>query len=202
MAAGGWKSLVFIDLETCGFAGTPLFLAGILRWDGSALVLDQYMARTYAEEGAVVDAAVTAVRDRCAVSFNGKSYDIPFLRERAGRHGMDPPRPRAHLDLLHAARRRWRHRLPDCRLVTLEAALGGRPRTADVPGRDVPERYHAYVRTGRARLIVPVLRHNRDDLLTLVAILSRLDQELPAPGRPDRRRAADRSVLGLTTFFA
>ena len=59
-------------------------------------------------------------RRRCLVTFNGKSFDVPFVRERAVAHRLTPPPHLTHVDLLHASRRRWRDRVPNCKLTTLE----------------------------------------------------------------------------------
>jgi uncharacterized protein YprB with RNaseH-like and TPR domain len=44
----------------------------------------------------------------------------------------------------------------------------------DVPGREVPERYRDYVRTGDPRWIAPVLEHNRRDVAAMAVLLKRL----------------------------
>ncbi len=169
------EDALFLDLETCGFAGNPLFLSGLLRVEGDRVVLIQLLARTYAEEASVAAATMALLeRHPLLVTFNGKAYDVPFLRERVIRHGLPWREPEAHLDLLHAARRRWRDVLPDCRLTTLETRFTGRRRSGDVPGSEVPARYHAFVKEGAAAGLVPVLRHNLLDLLTLVALLGAL----------------------------
>src|SRR5437867_55737 len=46
--------VLFLDLETCGFSGTPLFLIGLLRQADGELVVEQLLARTYDEEPAVL----------------------------------------------------------------------------------------------------------------------------------------------------
>ena len=90
-----------------------------------------------------------------------------------------PPR---HLDLLHAARRRWRDVLPDCRLQTLEARVCRRWRSGDVPGEEVPGLYHDFVRHGDAHRLVPVFHHNLLDVITMAEIA----RALCAPRHPDR----------------
>ncbi len=181
LAGRGLEGALFLDLETCGFSGTPLFLTGALRIREGRVEVIQLVARHYAEEASVVAASLDLLREHpLLVTFNGKSYDLPFLRERAVRHGMDPVEPAGHLDLLHAARRRWRDVLPDCRLQTLETRFTGLRRAGDVPGSEVPERYHAFVRGGPASDLVPVLRHNLLDLITLVTLMGALDGDPPA----------------------
>jgi uncharacterized protein YprB with RNaseH-like and TPR domain len=175
--ASGIEMALFLDLETCGFAGTPLFLGGALWVEGERAVLVQLLARSYTEEASVIEGLLELLTPRpLLVTFNGKSYDLPFLRDRAIRFGLPPPSPPGHLDLLHAARRRWRDILPDCRLTTLEARLTGRRRGGDVAGSEIPDRYHSFVRDGGMQKLVPILRHNQLDLLTLLALLGSLSK--------------------------
>ena len=171
---------MFLDLETCGFSGNPLFLVGAVLAGGGRARAVQLLARNYAEEASVIEAALGLFRGRpLLVTFNGKAYDLPFLRDRACRHGMRVVEPAGHLDLLHAARRRWRGGLPDCRLATLERRLLGVVRADDLPGREVPERYHAFVRGAGSP--APILRHNLTDLATLISILALLHRPPAAP---------------------
>ncbi len=170
--------LLLLDLETTGFAGTPLFLAGLIevRGSGEAGVIEQLFARDYSEEGAVIEAIARRLADRpTLVTFNGKSYDLPFLRDRAACTRVALPEPAEHVDLLHAARRRWRDVLPDCRLPTVEAHLGGSPRIGDVPGREIPARYHDAVRRGDPSGLASVFLHNALDLVTLARLYVALD---------------------------
>ncbi|NIS82394.1 MAG: hypothetical protein GTO14_19800 [Anaerolineales bacterium] len=75
------------------------------------------------------------------------------------------------MDLLHPARRLWRHSLPDCRLGTLERTLLGVRRTADdVPGELIPGMYLDYLRTGDASDMGRVVYHNAVDILSLVGL--------------------------------
>jgi uncharacterized protein YprB with RNaseH-like and TPR domain len=76
-----------------------------------------------------------------------------------------------HLDVLYECRRRGAGWLPDCRLQTIEQAVCGRHRVGDVPGRDIPPLYHAFVARGDARLVGPILWHNVLDLVTMAQIL-------------------------------
>jgi len=76
-----------------------------------------------------------------------------------------------HLDLLHAARRRWRHEVPNCRLVTLEWHLCGRQRSGDIPGSEIPRVYHEFVRRGYSASMKQVFHHNVLDLVTLAELL-------------------------------
>ncbi|MCC6350658.1 MAG: ribonuclease H-like domain-containing protein [Candidatus Eisenbacteria bacterium] len=189
IAAMGLERILFLDLETCGLAAAPVFLAGTMHWNGTDFVLRQYFARDYAEEPALL-AAVSAQAGAfdLLVTFNGKSFDVPFLASRALTHGVPLTLPRAHFDLLHASRRRWRLELPDCRLQTLESRVCRRRRTGDVPGSEVPGLYHDYVKRGDPWRLVPVFHHNLLDVITMADILFALcDGRGP---RPPRRSTA------------
>jgi len=171
----GLERALFLDLETCGLASSPVFLAGTMHWNGEDFVLRQYFARHYGEEAALLAAVSDHARGfEALVTFNGKAYDAPFLTARALTHGVELQLPRHHLDLLHHARRQWREELPDCRLTTLEWRVCRRRRVGDVPGDQIPGLYHDYVRNGDPWRLVPVFHHNLLDVTTMADILHTL----------------------------
>ena len=180
----GLTGAVFVDLETGGFANSPVFLAGTMHWNGSDYVVRQYFARDYAEEAALVDELTRYLASfDTVISFNGKSYDVPFLGDRAALHRVAFARPARHLDLLHHARRRWKGVYPDCRLVTLELHVCRRRRSGDIPSDEVPGLYHDFVKHGGAHRLVPVFHHNLLDVITMDELLRELVHDpLPPEG--------------------
>lgn len=170
-ASGDGRSMVFLDLETTGLSATPLFLAGVLLERSGELRAIQLLARDYSEERCLIGALDDLMTgfDTC-VTFNGKSFDMPYLKERAKYHKMALKAAPEQLDLLHHARRRWKHRLPDCRLLTLEWFILGRRRMGDVGGWEVPCIYHEFVHTGDATRLKQVLRHNFMDLVSMAEL--------------------------------
>jgi uncharacterized protein YprB with RNaseH-like and TPR domain len=195
-APAGWldaRRTLVIDIETGGFAGTEVFLIGVVMADIRPLRVIQWLARDYAEEAALLHALAEVAQQRDIwVSFNGKSFDEPFLRDRALIHRVALPRPRLHVDLLHLARRRFRGRLPDCRLQTLERHVLGWQRAGDVPGAEIPGLFHLFMRTRNPAPIIPVIEHNQLDLVSSTELLSRLVPQLApaamACGTADRKR--------------
>jgi len=186
LAEAGLSRALFLDLETGGLSSSPVFLAGTMRWNGETFVLRQYFARHYGEEATLLRALGELTSEfEFLVTFNGRSYDAPFLKGRAVTHGLKLRLPPRHLDLLHAARRRWREDLPDCRLQTVERHVCGRWRTGDVPGEEVPGLYHDYVRKGDPWRLIPVFHHNLLDVITMAEILDALCR----PASALRRRA-------------
>lgn len=162
---------LFIDTETTGLAGSMVFLLGAMRISGGRITLRQVFARDYREEPALLEEWAELLSGaEMLVSFNGKAFDVPVLRDRLGYHGIASPDEPPHLDLLHAARRRWRDVLPDCRLQTLEWRVCGRRRAGDIPGEEIPDVYHRFVRTGDSADVISVFHHNALDLITLADI--------------------------------
>ena len=87
--------VLYLDLETCGLAGSMIFLVGLVRQTEQGLVLSQLLARNYAEEKAVLETFWRTVADtRVLVTFNGKSFDWPLVHDRSTLHhlGIDARR--------------------------------------------------------------------------------------------------------------
>ena len=167
------EDLLFMDTETCGFSGTAVFLVGLMSYADEQLIFEQYLARNYTEEAGILQAfAERLAAAGVLVTFNGKAFDMNMIRERSAFHAVElgPAEP-PHLDLLHESRRRWRGQLANCRLQTLERYICGRHRTGDIPGAEIPDAYHDFVRTSDARRLKDILHHNLLDLLTMAELL-------------------------------
>ncbi|MGH7726841.1 MAG: ribonuclease H-like domain-containing protein, partial [Candidatus Eiseniibacteriota bacterium] len=181
MAGRGLGGAVYLDLETCGLTNASVFLAGTMHWNGTDFVVRQYFARDYAEEAALVHELIGFLTGfETLITYNGKSYDVPFLTDRANLHRMAFVPPPRHLDLVHHARRRWAGEFPNCRLVTLELYVCGRRRSGDIPSSEVPGLYHDYVRYGAAHRLIPVFHHNLIDVITMDEILRALIEDTAA----------------------
>ncbi|HHY47174.1 MAG TPA: hypothetical protein GX506_07770 [Firmicutes bacterium] len=170
---------VFLDIETTGLYFTlPLFLIGMLYRIGEGLIMvEQYLARTPEEEGAILEAAMDRLSGfKTAITYNGRRFDIPYLRARAAMMGTGGRLNLHEIDLLMPVRRRYRGLLPDCRLSTAGTYLMGLRRDGDIPGWMVPEIYYRFIDTRCADTIRPVLEHNIMDLLTLELLSELLTQ--------------------------
>jgi len=82
-----------------------------------------------------------------------------------------------HFDILHFSRRAWKEKLPNCRLTTLEKFLFGTERKDDISSALVPEFYETYLRTKNVGPLIPIIEHNRQDLITLANVFSRLHKQ-------------------------
>jgi hypothetical protein len=166
--------LLFMDTETCGLAGTMIFLVGLMKWQDGQLIAEQFLARDYSEEAAILDIFNRQYEQAgVLVTFNGKSFDLTQIRERSAFYGLQSPWAQPpHLDLLHEARRRWKGQLRRFSLQHLERRLLGRHRAGDIPGAAIPDAYHDFVRSGDARRIRDILHHNLLDLLTMAQLVT------------------------------
>ena len=163
--------LLFIDLETLGLFSRPIILFGIAEIRSGTLIISQYLLRDIAEEVPAISAVFDKLaEDRVIVSYNGKAFDIPYLAGRSAFYGRPVRIGNPHYDLLHFARKRWKDHIPDCRLVTIEQHLLGTGREDDIPGAMVPEFYETFMTTGNPGPLVPIVTHNRQDLVSLARL--------------------------------
>jgi len=167
-------SFAYIDTETTGMggAGALVFLAGVAKFENGLLRLRQYLLPSPQYEGGLLGGlAVDLAGAGAFVSYNGKSFDLPMLETRYILSRKEPSlRGVPHLDLLHPNRRLLKGEFDSHRLVALERELLGFERERDCPSAEVPMRYLLFQRTSDPTHILPVLRHNAWDILSLVAL--------------------------------
>jgi uncharacterized protein YprB with RNaseH-like and TPR domain len=173
------EDYVYLDIETLGLFSRPIILFGVGVIENGRLAVYQYLLRNIGEERAALIATLGHLAgDRPAlVTFNGKAFDLPYVKERLAYYGMGAPGHIPHFDVLHFSRRRWRGSMPSLRLTVLEEEILGIRRKDDIPGQMVPEFYEAYLLTGNCGPLVPVIEHNRQDVVSLALLFFRLLEE-------------------------
>jgi len=146
---------------------------------GDGLVIEQMLARDYTEEPALLRHVQSVLESTdVLVTYNGRTFDLPFIHDRMVYHLLDYRFGGEHLDLLPHARRLYRGVFPDCKLQTLEVRLCGFPeRTDDIPGEDIPQAYHDFVASSNAGILAPIFRHNARDLIVLCDVLLRVVEQ-------------------------
>jgi hypothetical protein len=173
------EDYVFLDIETLGLFSRPIILFGIGIIENGNLEVHQYLLRDIEEEQAALMATLGHVSgDRPAlVTFNGKSFDVPYVSDRLAYYGMGSLARIPHFDVLHFSRRRWKDQLLSLRLAALETEILGICRDDDIPGQMVPEFYEAYLRTGNCGPLIPIVKHNKQDVVSLALLFFNLLEE-------------------------
>jgi uncharacterized protein YprB with RNaseH-like and TPR domain len=184
-ATGG--DMMFLDTETTGLAGgtgTAVFMVGAARICGAQLTVRQYLLTAFSGEAAMLEHLRGWIGDAATlVTYNGKSFDLPLLRDRYRLSGFrDRFAPDAHLDLLHPVRRLFDRRWPDCRLVSVEERLLGYRRENDMPGSQAPLAWFDFIHGGDGGRLPRVAEHNLWDLVSLAALLPALAEAFRRPG--------------------
>jgi len=200
--AAGWQpdrhgplraeDLLFLDLETTGLsrsAETIAFLIGTGRWPSpgeeagaGGFQVNLIFLRDPADEALALDRLEHLLEQaRVIVTFNGRGFDLPLLRNRSllTRTFIELDKP--HLDLLPLCRRLFRARLSNCRLTTLERELLGFQRQGDVEGSEAPRIYNEWLRTGHPGELPLIIEHNRLDVALMAPLLHRLTRHLMDP---------------------
>jgi len=180
-AAGAFasKDFVFLDIETLGLFSRPIILFGVGTIEEDNFVVRQYLLRNISEEAAALTvlSGNFAGTKKALVTFNGKAFDLPYVQDRLTYYGIPPIARIPHFDVLHFARRRWKGQYSSCRLGKLESAILGLRRTDDVPGQMVPEFYETYLRTKNCGPLVPIVDHNRHDVISTARLFFSLLEE-------------------------
>ena len=153
-----------------------LWVFGIGAIENGTLNVHQYLLRDIAEEQAALYETIRHLSGerKALMTFNGKAFDLPYISDRLGYYGMDIPTRIPHFDVLHFSRRYWRDTFPSMRLTTLEREILQIHRKDDIPGQVVPEFYETYLRTGNCGPLVPIVEHNRQDIISLALLFFHL----------------------------
>ncbi|MGO8806687.1 MAG: ribonuclease H-like domain-containing protein [Candidatus Bathyarchaeia archaeon] len=171
------QDFAIVDIETLGLSERPIILLGVATPTKTHVCTSQFLLRDIQDEPGAIWALVSRLEPNLSlVTYNGRSFDIPYIRQRLAYYGLDAPLDNPHFDVLHFTRRALRHKLSDCKLETVEKYIGIK-RDINIPGALVPHFYETYLRTKNAGPLVAIVEHNRQDLLTLGTLFSKLYEE-------------------------
>lgn len=168
------RQIVFFDIETTGFSRRfhQVGLISLAYRLEDRLELIQYLAEEPAEEGLIITAALREINQHLAyVSYNGDRFDIPFLNERSHRLGLASRlEPKRSLDLYRLLGRG--------KLIQTEA-MSGFERQDELSGAQWAKGYRRFLAQPSEELRDRLLRHCREDVLSLVQLLQSAPADHP-----------------------
>lgn len=170
------ENILFIDIETTGLSRehTDLYLIGCAHFDENGYNTIQWFADSPTEETDIIKAFIEYIKDRftCLIHYNGNHFDIPYLKYKAGSHGLsDPFLSLESIDIYLMIKPYKRLlSLTSLRQRCVEELLGI---NSDDPytGRELIGVYRSYVKNPSVKLLTPLLYHNNEDLKGMAYIL-------------------------------
>ncbi|MBX9783610.1 MAG: ribonuclease H-like domain-containing protein [Chitinophagaceae bacterium] len=142
------SDFAFIDIETLGLSEVPLFLIGIATFKKDYLITNQIFVRELKEEKAALHFLGELLQGKQAIgTFNGKTFDVPFIRRRMERHDLKHEIKLPHFDMKYLSQRAFSNLVFDFKLSTLERKLFNVERVNDVSGFEIPYYYKTYLKT-------------------------------------------------------
>lgn len=176
--------LLFFDTETTGLstgAGNVIFLIGYARLTEEGIEVTQHLLESPSDEAAFLSGFLEDfAEDDYLVSYNGKSFDWPQVKSRHAFIRKQLPKLPSfgHIDLLHSARRLWKHELPSCRLSIVEEHKLHIYRKHDIPGSMAPILYFDYLHDKDPLHLKGVIDHNDQDVRSLVYLYEEIARKL------------------------
>ena len=173
------ENFKFMDIETKGLSNVPIILIGVAEIKGDKIIASQYFLRDYIEEPNIIEAYLSHLdEDSIHVTFNGKTFDVPFIKNRCRYNGIDADLDLPHLDLMYFAKSMWNEKLPNCQLQTIEKEIFGIEREDDVPGQYIPGYYDTYLSKNNIGPVVPIIEHNCQDIISLASFLEKMYKDV------------------------
>ena len=148
--------VAFVDIETTGLGGPGDYITTIVLLDGQEL-------KHYVRDDNLEDFVADIDAYRLLVTYNGKCFDIPFIRDYFGISV-----PHAHIDLRYVlASLGYRGGLKGC-----ERQLGlDRQELADVDGFFAVLLWFDYIKNSNAHALETLLAYNAHDVVNLSTLM-------------------------------
>lgn len=169
------RDILFLDIETTGFlaSGSSIYLIGCAYYNEGNWRIRQWFAQSPEEEAELLSAFFDFAKSYLyLIHYNGNTFDLPFLKKKAEKYGIDYPlSEKKGLDIYRRITPYKNFlRLPDCKLKTIEQFLGLH-REDTYTGGELIQVYHDYTVSHDYNLYHTLLLHNSDDMKGMLEIL-------------------------------
>lgn len=185
------NDLLFLDIETLGAYDSPIIILGLGYFNKDIFEIHIFFARDFSEEIAMCEHLKNEILPhfKCFVTYNGKSFDIPYIANRFLYYFDDNPMISKddipyemsnskfhHIDLYHNCRRKFRDNFTGFTLTNMEEKILNMKRNFDIPGILVGLCYRKYLEDPLRHigLIKKVIEHNYYDIYSMPLLLQRL----------------------------
>ncbi len=167
------EEVIFLDTETTGLSrGTGIipFLTGLAWFTGNQINVEQFFLADPGGEESYLDFIINKLNSFPYIAtYNGKSFDIPVLRNRMILNRRQSNSPVYHFDLLHIMRRLIaKGSVSGYSQQSMETFLLGKKRENDIPGAEIPQVYFDYTKYGIRDRLENVIEHNGMDMIGMM----------------------------------
>lgn len=163
------KDELVLDIETTGldFRNDKLVLLGLVKIENDSAYIFQHFAQDDSEEIKLLNIYLREIKNKKIITFNGDTFDIPFLNSRLISHKLFPVFPESSQDIYKIIK--WHSKFfsyDSMKLVAIEKFIGIE--------RNDPSRYKAISKLSEDILTrdkpYPILKHNENDLIATEAL--------------------------------
>ncbi|MHA1689128.1 MAG: ribonuclease H-like domain-containing protein [Promethearchaeota archaeon] len=185
------EELLFLDIETLDLYDSPIIILGMGFQEKNKFRLIQYFARQLEEEIAFLEHFRKNVLPNFKgfITYNGKSYDIPYIANRLLYFFDENPMVNKnedpyeksnsiyyHVDLYHNCRRKYKGLHDSYTLTNIECQLLNFQRENALPSSLVGLCYRKYLDNPNryVGLIKKCIEHNYHDIFSMLLILKEL----------------------------
>lgn len=176
---------MILDIETTGLSPqyAQVILVGMIYYEAPHWKITQLFCDHHNEEAELLLKLSQMIsKEHLLITYNGHSFDLPFLNKRYGHHHIDFQINTAkHFDLYRVIRASKKAlQLPNYKLKTIEEYLGIY-RNDQISGKESVDLYRQYEQLPTDALRDKILLHNYDDIkfmLPTMAILNHIPESI------------------------
>lgn len=207
----GDKTMAIFDIETTGLFAyrDKIILSGIVMVRGEKGEVIQYFLDDEGDEDELVLKTIEKLSEAdIVITYNGRSFDMPFLEKRAKKFGIEMPRT-FNLDLYTVVKNfsPLGNTLGSLNQKNLEIYMGlDDGRSDEISGYESIKLYDRYMQSRSLSDEAKILLHNHDDIIQLYKLLPVLAQcdlnkALCNYGFPTRHSVISNIKISKTDLF-
>lgn len=200
------KKACILDIETTGLnrMNNSIILIGILYVDNksNSIKVKQFFAEHIKEEVKLLNSFKSTISNfDYIITYNGNSFDIPFINQRLSFHNIDfRINIDSSFDLMKIIRKHKKSlNLSNCKLKTVEQQLGIK-REDKISGKESIHLYFEYMRNKNPNIKDLILKHNFDDIYYLSKVLKIIDL-IDSLNKIEVKFYYKNNTLNLTTWL-